>query len=87
MEDKLTIEQVLGMTIQLLGDIRIPGSMIEDIGIPISRAMGNLTECIKALQTPPEPEPEPEDPMKDEIIELNAELDDGGENGGAVSGT
>lgn len=87
MEQKLTIEQVLDITIRMLGDIRIPGSMIEEIGIPISRAIGNLNECVKALNDASEPEPEPEDPMKDEIIELEAGLDDGGESDGAVSGT
>ena len=44
----ITVEQVVRETIWILGDIRVPASMTNDIAIPISKAITNLNACCEA---------------------------------------
>jgi len=48
MEEKLTINQVLNITIDILEGIDVPVKKLETIGVPIKRAVGNLLLCIQA---------------------------------------
>lgn len=58
MEENLTIADVLKITIDLLGRIRIPVGLMNDISVPINDARNNLIECIKAMEKPAEKEAE-----------------------------
>lgn len=79
MEEKFTIKQVLMMTCDMLRGIgMIPVEESEHIGVPISRAIRNLDECIKVMnesermaaqeQTAAESEEEEEEPAGVEEI-------------------
>jgi len=48
--EKLTIEEVLKITIKGMKEIEIPVTMVEKIGIPVSRAIHNLEECVIAIE-------------------------------------
>lgn len=48
--EKLTIEEVLKITINGLKEIEIPVTMVEKIGIPVARAMQNLEQCVIAIE-------------------------------------
>ena len=50
MENRMTIEQVLEATRNLLGAINVPAALIEQVGIPIKNAIGNLNLCIGAIR-------------------------------------
>lgn len=50
MEEKMTVEQVLRLTVDQLRAISIPAELIDSIGIPVCRAIGNLKECIRAME-------------------------------------
>lgn len=54
MEEKMTVEQLLGVTVNLLNGINIPAGLIEQIGIPVSRAINYLQLCIDAMRKKPE---------------------------------
>ena len=45
----LTIKEVLEITVNQLGTISVPVALHEQIGVPVARAMGNLQECLKAI--------------------------------------
>ena len=50
MEEKFTLKQVLMMTCDMLSGIgTIPIEEAEHIGVPVSRAIANLKECIKVM--------------------------------------
>ena len=50
MEERLTIKQVLMITRDMLRNIgTVPLDESEHIGVPISRAIRNLDECINAI--------------------------------------
>ena len=50
MEERLTIKQVLIITLDMLRSIgTVPLEESEHIGVPISRAIRNLEECINAI--------------------------------------
>ena len=79
MEERLTIKQVLMITCDMLRNIgSVPVEESEHIGVPISRAIRNLDECIKVMnesermaaqeQTAEEPEEEEEEPAGIEEI-------------------
>ena len=44
----ITVEQVVRETIGILGDIRVPASMTNEIAVPISKAICNLNACCEA---------------------------------------
>ena len=47
-KDKYTAEEVLEITMHLLQEIRIPIALVEDIGIPVRRAIENLRVVLQA---------------------------------------
>lgn len=60
MEENLTVADVLKITIDLLGRIKVPVGLMTDISVPINDARNNLIECIKAMEKPAEKEDEPD---------------------------
>ena len=58
MEDKITVKRALEITVDLLGRIKVPVSMYEEIGSPIQTAIKNLKVCIDAHKEAPVPAPE-----------------------------
>lgn len=50
MEEKITVEQVLEITARQLGEITIPVSLVENIGVPINRAIVNINACLEAMK-------------------------------------
>lgn len=55
-----SLQDVLKITIDELGSIRLPAAEIEAIHTIVS-AMNNLAECIKAIENVSEPEKETEE--------------------------
>ena len=49
-EQKLTVEQVLSITTNILRSINVPVELVESIGIPVSNAIKNISLCINALE-------------------------------------
>ena len=49
-EKKLTVEEVLDMTVRQMEEISVPAGMIDQIGIPLARAIGNLNAVLEALR-------------------------------------
>lgn len=58
MEENLTVADVLKITIDLLGRIKVPVGLMNDVSVPINDARNNLIECIKAMEKPTEKEVE-----------------------------
>lgn len=56
----MTISDVLKVTIDLLGRIKVPVGLMNDVSVPINDARNNLIECIKAMEKPAEKEAEPD---------------------------
>lgn len=50
MENQMTIDQVLKITVETLEGLKVPVSMIDEISIPVARAIGNIRMCIKAVE-------------------------------------
>ena len=50
MEEKYTPKQVLGFTINILNNINVPVAMVEQIGVPIGKAVGNLIVLMGAVK-------------------------------------
>lgn len=48
-ERQYTIEEVLELTVKQLYAISVPVELIEQIGMPISMAIGNLKNCLEAM--------------------------------------
>ena len=61
MENKITIEQVLEMTVNVLSGISVPANMAKQIGVPIQNSIENLNACLEALDKAKEQEPEAEE--------------------------
>ena len=49
MEEKLSLKQALIMTRNTLAELNVPVAMVEQIGLPVSRAVANLNACIEAI--------------------------------------
>lgn len=47
----MTLEEVLKETIRILNDICVPVGLTMQITVPVSNAISNLNECIKAIET------------------------------------
>ena len=47
-QEKMTVEQVLEITVRILGEIRVPVAL-DDISDPIKAARSNLQECLRAI--------------------------------------
>lgn len=69
MEERMTIDQVLAVTIDILEGIDVPMKKLETIGIPIQRAVGNLRLCIQAVQESRMPKPAEAAPETAELPE------------------
>jgi len=50
MEDKLTVDQVLQICINMLGEISIPQKLWEQIGKPIEMVKHNIEQCQDVLR-------------------------------------
>ena len=50
MEETMTVKQVLEITVKILNEIEIPVSMMEKVGAPVMGAIGNLKQCIEAVE-------------------------------------
>lgn len=50
MENQMTIDQVLKITVETLEGLKVPVSLIDEISIPVARAIGNIRMCIKAVE-------------------------------------
>ena len=48
-QEQMTVRDVLEITARNLGEIAVPRSMNEQIGIPIDQAISNITACVNAL--------------------------------------
>lgn len=72
MEERLSIEQVLEITVNLLSGISIPASLVESVGVPISRGIGNLKACLTAIER--------EKQEKEIIVEEPEEEETAGDN-------
>ena len=73
MNDQINIDKALDVTIGILNGISVPISMMEQIGIPIIRAVNNLQQCIIAIQRDAKKQETPgkqEDPEEEPKIEL-----------------
>ena len=46
----MTLKEVLQKTADMLGNIQVPAVLAEQVALPISRAMSQLTECIAAIE-------------------------------------
>ena len=58
---KLTIEEVLMITKNILNGICVPVSMIDAIGAPIDHAVKNITVCLDAIKNSNKQEEAPKD--------------------------
>ena len=82
METKqMTVLEVLEITVRDLGGINIPVGMIQQVGMPIGQAIGNLNECIRALREAEQAEQQEAqgDELPDNVIdlgEIDADADD-----------
>ena len=59
--EKKTVEEVLELTAGMLSRIMIPAGLMKEIGAPVSCAIENLQECIKAIRAAKKPEGEDND--------------------------
>ena len=57
-EKKVSVIDVLEMSVNNLSAIMIPAGMTEQIGIPIAREINNLKACIQAVKAHGEEKPE-----------------------------
>lgn len=54
MEEKLTVAQVLEITVNILSRIQIPVTLTQSVGGPVMAAVNNLQQCLNAMkQTAP----------------------------------
>lgn len=47
--ETMTVKEVLQITVNLLGNISVPRKLNEQIGVPIDHCIGNLRECMRAM--------------------------------------
>ena len=50
MDNKMTIDQVLKITVETLEGLKVPVSLIDEISIPVARAISNIRMCIEAVE-------------------------------------
>lgn len=50
MENQMTIDQVLKITVEMLEGLKVPVKLMNDIGIPVAGAIGNIRMCIEAYE-------------------------------------
>lgn len=49
MEEKLTLTQVLEITVGMLEEIEVPMKYMDQIGIPVAKSINNIKICIDAM--------------------------------------
>ena len=49
-ENRMTVQEALRLTVEDLRQIAVPAGLIETIGFPLARAIGNLNNVIMALE-------------------------------------
>lgn len=49
MDQKMTVEDVLKVTADILREIQLPVELSEQIGIPVMRAIHNIDACVQAI--------------------------------------
>ena len=64
-ERTVTLKEALAITARKLGEIKVPVSLYDEIGMPIKQAVSTLNICVKAAEEA-EKEPEPEEPVSKE---------------------
>ena len=69
---KMTIEDVLKITIDSLSRIEVPVSLAEKVGVEIARNVENLRQCVIAIEQSKEVKPEEE---KDDGTEREADAE------------
>ena len=72
MEQRLTVEDVIRITVSDLENIMVPAGLIDQIGMPVQNAIRNLYGCLDAIdrdkqQKAAEQEPSEQDPEAPEI--------------------
>ena len=65
----MTVEQVIIETVNVLQNINIPVSLIEQIGEPVNGAIGNLRLVLNAFEEDRHQHEQPQDPPVDVSIE------------------
>ena len=74
MEERLTIKQVIMMTIDMLKGIKtIPIEEAEHIGVPVSSAIRNLDVCVEAMSADEKRQAEAEHAKAQEASHGNAD--------------
>lgn len=48
--ETMTVEDAMNITARMLSEIKIPVGMMQQVGVPIERAIVNINECVKALE-------------------------------------
>ena len=74
-ENPMTIKDVLTDVTKVLGDINVPASKIEEIGIPIAKAINGIKACIDAMNRDEE-----ERAKKETVLEVVKDENAEGEN-------
>ncbi len=72
MEEKLSLKQALIMTRNSLAEINVPIAFVEQIGMPVSRAIVNLDACIEAIGRQEEQTFQPEEHAEEEDVSEDA---------------
>lgn len=65
-EQKISVEDVLKITSQMLRNIYIPVELSESVGITVYNATKNLQACIEALEVARTAETKPEEEPKED---------------------
>lgn len=68
MDTKMTVKDVLKDVMDTLNNISIPMSQLDDIGMPIARAINGIKACVDAME-----KAEAEEAMKNAAEETPAE--------------
>ncbi len=71
--ETMTVNEVLAITIRNLQNILVPAGLTNEIAIPLSQNIGNLQECLIALQS--NTGMKPKDGTPEEIPEETPEED------------
>lgn len=73
MENQTTVKDILIDVNKMLSEISIPVSMIENIGIPVARAISGIQLCIDAFE---QQKKEQDDELKMEIVDVEPMQDE-----------
>ena len=65
MENQMTIDQVLRITINEMEGLKVPVGLMDEIGIPIARAISNIRLCIQAVEASREQQAQNENAAED----------------------